>query len=68
MEKIVSLSGNTTDFFEKDHSSSGVKYEIASVIDSYQDTKDVYVTVQVKGTAKVFTKSVKELISKKWLD
>ncbi|MFZ2314883.1 MAG: queuosine precursor transporter [Gammaproteobacteria bacterium] len=68
MEKVVSLFGKITGVFEKTQASLGIKYEIASVIDSYQDTKEVYVTVQVKGTAKTFNKSVKELYQKQWLD
>ena len=48
--------------------SERIKYEIASVMDSYRDTKEVYVTVQVKGTAKTFNISVKELYQKKWLN
>ncbi|HEU5281416.1 MAG TPA: queuosine precursor transporter [Gammaproteobacteria bacterium] len=68
MEKVVGLFGKVTDVFEKEQTSRGIIYEIASINDSYQDTKEVYVTVQVKGTAKTFTKSVKELYQKQWLD
>lgn len=68
MEKVVSLFGKVTEAFEKAQASRGIKYEIVGVIDSYLDTKDVYVTVQVKGTAKTFNKPVKELYQKSWLD
>lgn len=68
MEKGVNLFGAISEVFEKTQTSRGVNYEIASVIDSYQDTKEVYVTVKVKGTAKTFNKSVKELYQKQWLD
>ena len=67
-EKVVSLFGKITEVFEKAHRSRGIIYEIASINDSYQDTKEVYVTVQVKGTSKTFTKSVKEIYKKEWLD
>lgn len=68
MEKVVGLFGEERKPLEKEYEFHRVKYEIASVIDRYKSTQDVYVTVQVKGTSKAFIKSVKELYQKEWLD
>lgn len=65
---MIHLFKKTPEAIKNESFSSCIKYEVASVLDSYQDTKNVYVTVQVKGTAKTFTKSVKELYQKEWLD
>lgn len=68
MKKIVNIFGDANASLEHEESFHEVKYEIVSVMDSYKDTKDVFVTVQVKGTSKSFNKPVKELYEKKWLD
>lgn len=39
MEKVVGLVGRIAETFEKNQSSRDIKYEIASVMDSYQIQK-----------------------------
>lgn len=43
-------------------------YRIVSVDDSYQDTGEVFVKLQVVGTSKTFNQSIRELYNKDWLD
>jgi uncharacterized integral membrane protein (TIGR00697 family) len=43
-------------------------YRIVSVDDSYHDTRNVHVTVQVTGKAQTFDRPVSELYKKEWLD
>lgn len=44
------------------------KYRIIAVDDSYQETGNVSVKVQIVGHSKTFNSSVKELYQKHWLD
>ncbi len=43
-------------------------YRIVAVDDSYANTGEVYVKIQVVGTSKTFNRSVSELYQKEWLD
>lgn len=43
-------------------------YRIVSVDDSYLNTGEVHVKVQVAGKAQIFNQSVKELYKKEWLE
>lgn len=70
MSKVIGLF-NEKGAFVKNKNKSTLpypNYEIVSVIDNYQDTNDVYVTVNVKGTSKTFTKPINELYQKNWLE
>jgi len=44
------------------------KYRIVAVDDSYLNTGEVFVKVQVAGSNKTFNRSVKELYTKNWLE
>jgi uncharacterized integral membrane protein (TIGR00697 family) len=74
MDNIVDLfdkddnSSPKEELFQEKKPSHDVKYRIVSVMDSYNDTQDVYVTVHIKGTSKTFNKPIKELYEKKWLN
>src|SRR5262245_57407044 len=44
------------------------RYRIVAIDDSYLNTGNVFVKVQIVGSSKVFNRSVKELYQKEWLN
>lgn len=43
-------------------------YRIVAVDDSYEDSGEVYVKIQMVGTNKIFARAVRELYQKEWLE
>lgn len=64
MNKAIQFVKN---FLKSDSTPSNI-YRIISIDDSYQDTRKVYVKVQVAGLNKTFDKPVSELYQKEWIE
>lgn len=68
MKKVIKILDHTAAALHREKEDRQVKYEVSGVVESYKETGEVHVIVQVKGTAKTFIKSVKELYTRLWLN
>lgn len=68
MSNVFDLFDKAKTIINDEKQSRTIKYEIAGVVDNYEGSDKVHVKVQVKGTSKLFVKSVQELYEKIWLE